>query len=69
MEGAEGAGAPREEPRADGAAVSDSFSQLWTDVMGMLVSFFFLGGEGVPQLMSDLIGSRVTESFLPHLQS
>lgn len=43
MEGAEGAGAPRDEPQADGAAVSDSFSQLWTDVMGMLVSF---GGRG-----------------------
>lgn len=43
MEGAEGAGAPRDEPQADGAAVSDSFSQLWTDVMGMLVSFW---GEG-----------------------
>lgn len=67
MEGAEGAGAPRDEPQADGAAVSDSFSQLWTDVMGMLVSF--LGGRGVPQLMPDIIGSRVTESFLPHLQS
>lgn len=27
------------EQRADGAALSDSFSQLWSDVMGMLVSF------------------------------
>lgn len=27
---------------ADGAALSDSFSQLWSDVMGMLVSLFVL---------------------------
>lgn len=43
MEGDQGTGAPSDEPQADGAAVSDSFSQLWTDVMGMLVSF---GGGG-----------------------
>nr|XP_033504850.1 SAM and SH3 domain-containing protein 1a isoform X7 [Epinephelus lanceolatus] len=36
MEGDQGTGAPAEEPRADSAAASDSFSQLWTDVMGML---------------------------------
>lgn len=45
MEGDQGADAPSDEPRADSAAVSDSFSQLWTDVMGMLVSP--LGGGGV----------------------
>jgi hypothetical protein len=41
MEGEQGAAAASSttaaEPEADGA-VSDSFSQLWTDVMGMLVS-------------------------------
>ncbi|XP_068580721.1 SAM and SH3 domain-containing protein 1a isoform X7 [Cebidichthys violaceus] len=36
MEGDQGAGAPSDEPRAESAAASDSFSQLWTDVMGML---------------------------------
>ncbi|XP_029318490.1 SAM and SH3 domain-containing protein 1a isoform X4 [Cottoperca gobio] len=36
MEGDQETGAPSDEPRADGAAASDSFSQLWTDVMGML---------------------------------
>uniref|UniRef100_A0AAQ5ZAP0 SAM and SH3 domain containing 1a n=1 Tax=Amphiprion ocellaris TaxID=80972 RepID=A0AAQ5ZAP0_AMPOC len=36
MEGEQGTGAPSEEPRAESAAASDSFSQLWTDVMGML---------------------------------
>ncbi|XP_047429780.1 SAM and SH3 domain-containing protein 1a isoform X7 [Mugil cephalus] len=36
MEGDQGAGAPSDEPQADSAAASDSFSQLWTDVMGML---------------------------------
>ncbi|KAM6906448.1 SAM and SH3 domain-containing protein 1a isoform 4-T4 [Lycodopsis pacificus] len=40
MEGDQGAGAltdePTDEPRAESAAASDSFSQLWTDVMGML---------------------------------
>ncbi|XP_059211712.1 SAM and SH3 domain-containing protein 1a isoform X3 [Centropristis striata] len=36
MEGDQGTGAPPDEPRADSAAASDSFSQLWTDVMGML---------------------------------
>ncbi|XP_031178462.1 SAM and SH3 domain-containing protein 1a isoform X6 [Sander lucioperca] len=40
MEGDQGTGAPfdepSDEPRADNAAASDSFSQLWTDVMGML---------------------------------
>ncbi|XP_054474320.1 SAM and SH3 domain-containing protein 1a isoform X2 [Anoplopoma fimbria] len=36
MEGDQGTGAPSDEPRAEGAAGSDSFSQLWTDVMGML---------------------------------
>ncbi|XP_008284381.1 SAM and SH3 domain-containing protein 1a isoform X1 [Stegastes partitus] len=36
MEGEQGTGAPSEEPQADSAAASDSFSQLWTDVMGML---------------------------------
>ena len=42
MEGEQGAAAASStaaaEPEAVGA-VSDSFSQLWTDVMGMLVSF------------------------------
>ena len=43
MEGEQGAAAgaastAAAEPEAVGA-VSDSFSQLWTDVMGMLVSF------------------------------
>lgn len=47
MEGDQGTGAPSDEPQADSAAASDSFSQLWTDVMGMLVSFSFgVGGEG-----------------------
>ncbi|XP_077366007.1 SAM and SH3 domain-containing protein 1a isoform X6 [Festucalex cinctus] len=37
MEGDKGTGPPSEEPPgADSAAGSDSFSQLWTDVMGML---------------------------------
>ncbi|XP_041831894.1 SAM and SH3 domain-containing protein 1a isoform X7 [Melanotaenia boesemani] len=36
MEGDQGADAPSEEPQAENAAASDSFSQLWTDVMGML---------------------------------
>ncbi|KAM8726346.1 SAM and SH3 domain-containing protein 1a isoform 7-T7 [Acanthopagrus schlegelii] len=36
MEGDQGTGAPSDEPQADSAAASDSFSQLWTDVMGML---------------------------------
>ncbi|XP_077949478.1 SAM and SH3 domain-containing protein 1a isoform X13 [Gasterosteus aculeatus] len=36
MEGDQEPGAPSDEPRADGAAASDSFSQLWSDVMGML---------------------------------
>ncbi|XP_072217858.1 SAM and SH3 domain-containing protein 1a isoform X3 [Leuresthes tenuis] len=36
MEGEQGTGAPSDEPQADNAAASDSFSQLWTDVMGML---------------------------------
>ncbi|XP_077408520.1 SAM and SH3 domain-containing protein 1a isoform X5 [Vanacampus margaritifer] len=37
MEGDQGTGPPSEEPaRADSATGSDSFSQLWTDVMGML---------------------------------
>lgn len=65
MEGAQGTGAPSDEPQADSAAVSDSFSQLWTDVMGMLVSF----GGGVPQLLTDITGSQLTASFHPHLQS
>ncbi|XP_076613241.1 SAM and SH3 domain-containing protein 1a isoform X7 [Chaetodon auriga] len=36
MEGDQGTGAPSDEPQAESAAASDSFSQLWTDVMGML---------------------------------
>ncbi|XP_070705267.1 SAM and SH3 domain-containing protein 1a isoform X2 [Pempheris klunzingeri] len=36
MEGDQGTGAPSDEPGANSAAASDSFSQLWTDVMGML---------------------------------
>ncbi|XP_028295042.1 SAM and SH3 domain-containing protein 1a isoform X3 [Gouania willdenowi] len=32
----QGVGATADEPRADSAAAPDSFSQLWTDVMGML---------------------------------
>lgn len=44
MEGDQGSAALSDEPQADSAAASDSFSQLWTDVMGMLVSF--LGGRG-----------------------
>lgn len=47
MEGEQGAGAPPDEPRADGAALPDSFSQLWSDVMGMLVSYLRGGGGGV----------------------
>ena len=54
MEGDQGTGASSEEPQADSAAAaaaSDSFSQLWTDVMGMLVSFF--GGEGCQRQIID----------------
>ncbi|KAM9840391.1 SAM and SH3 domain-containing protein 1a isoform 4-T4 [Aulostomus maculatus] len=36
MEGDQETAAALEEPRGDSAAASDSFSQLWTDVMGML---------------------------------
>ncbi|XP_029352808.1 SAM and SH3 domain-containing protein 1a isoform X9 [Echeneis naucrates] len=36
MEGDQGTGAPSDEPQAESAAAADSFSQLWTDVMGML---------------------------------
>lgn len=36
MEGEQGSGASVGEPQADSAAASDSFSQLWSDVMGML---------------------------------
>ncbi|XP_034436255.1 SAM and SH3 domain-containing protein 1a isoform X6 [Hippoglossus hippoglossus] len=36
MEGDQGTGSPPDEPRAECAAASDSFSQMWTDVMGML---------------------------------
>lgn len=43
MEGDKGTGTPSDELKANSAAASDSFSQLWTDVMGMLVSF---GGRG-----------------------
>lgn len=51
-------GSPAESPAAAAAAGgTDSFSQLWSDVMGMLVSFFCLVwscshtdlGEGVGQ--------------------
>lgn len=45
MEGDQGSSTLSDEPQADSAAASDSFSQLWTDVMGMLVSFY-LGGRG-----------------------
>lgn len=59
MEGDQGTGAPSDEPQADSAAASDSFSQLWTDVMGMLVSFSFLGGGGMPgRLQADITGSH-----------
>lgn len=47
MEGQGDQAAAFVEPEADGA-VSDSFSKLWTDVMGMLVSLgavWFGGGE------------------------
>lgn len=43
MEGDQGTSTPSDEATANSAAASDSFSQLWTDVMGMLVS---LGGRG-----------------------
>lgn len=60
MEGDQGAGAPSDEPQAESAAASDSFSQLWTDVMGMLVSFFWGGGVTRPQAdMTD--SSQLTE--------
>ncbi|KAM9704470.1 SAM and SH3 domain-containing protein 1a isoform 7-T7 [Menidia menidia] len=36
MEGDQGTGASSDEPQGENAAASDSFSQLWTDVMGML---------------------------------
>lgn len=39
MEGEQGTTASSEESQSDSTATaSDSFSQLWTDVMGMLVS-------------------------------
>lgn len=48
MEGDQGTGASSDEPQADRATGSDSFSQLWTDVMGMLVGFWgcLAGGRG-----------------------
>ncbi|KAM6992030.1 SAM and SH3 domain-containing protein 1a isoform 6-T6 [Tautogolabrus adspersus] len=36
MESDQGTGASSDNPQADSATASDSFSQLWTDVMGML---------------------------------
>ncbi|KAG7508130.1 SAM and SH3 domain-containing protein 1 isoform X2 [Solea senegalensis] len=36
MEGDQGSAAPPEEPQAHSAVGGDNFSQLWTDVMGML---------------------------------
>uniref|UniRef100_A0A3Q3XEG7 SAM domain-containing protein n=1 Tax=Mola mola TaxID=94237 RepID=A0A3Q3XEG7_MOLML len=36
MEGDQRTDAPPDEPRAESAAAPDTFSQLWTDVMGML---------------------------------
>lgn len=45
MEGDQSPAAPPDESRVDCATLSDSFSQLWSDVMGMLVSY--LRGEGV----------------------
>lgn len=44
MEGDQGSATLSDEPQADSGAASDSFSQLWTDVMGMLVSSFWGGG-------------------------
>lgn len=57
MEGDQGPAAPPDEPRADGAALPDSFSQLWSDVMGMLVSY--LGGGGSPRILTEL-GKKCT---------
>lgn len=48
MEGERGTGVA-----ADGSAPSDSFSQLWTDVMGMLVSFG--GGVARPRIRTESI--------------
>lgn len=45
MEADRGAAAPPDEPRATDATLPDSFSQLWSDVMGMLVSYVREGLE------------------------
>ena len=52
MEADQGPAAPPDEPRADGATLPDSFSQLWSDVMGMLVSY--QRGEGSPPILTQL---------------
>lgn len=46
MEADRGAAAPPDEPRAADATLPDSFSQLWSDVMGMLVSYVRRGEGG-----------------------
>lgn len=62
MEGDQGAGSPPPEPpRADGAALPDSFTQLWSDVMGMLVSD--PRGGGPPGSLTQLAHKRQFEVF------
>lgn len=53
MEAERGAAAPPDEPRAAGATLPDSFSQLWSDVMGMLVSDL-RGGWRSPRIVTEL---------------
>lgn len=64
MEGDRETGAPPDGPLTHAAAVSDSFSQLWTDVMVMLVSlFYFLRGWFVTfKVYSDLVWFIVNHS-------
>lgn len=55
MEGDQGAGAPSVEPQT-GAVAPDNFSQLWTDFIGMLVSFFSFFQGGGRRLTSRSMG-------------
>lgn len=54
MEADRGAAAPPDEPRAADATLPDSFSQLWSDVMGMLVSYVRGVGWRSPRIVTEL---------------
>lgn len=63
MEGEQGGGAAASGASPEVAALSDSFSQLWSDVMGMLVSCCLFMLWSFSRVVGGVVGGSLEEGL------